>query len=360
MFERPSIKTLIERIQSDIESRLPGSSARLRFSVLNVISKVLAGVAHGLYGFLNWIADQILPDTMDESRLRRYGKIFGVSYLSKAKAAGVLTATGTDGSVIDVGEEWQRSDGLTYIVTETATLLNGTAAVNVQAGDYGSIYNADAGTTLSLVSPITGVNPDAAATSAGITGGMDDMDIELYRSRVIERLSTFYTGANAAVYKKWAEEIDGVTRVWIYEATPSPGSVTVLFVCDNQTGSIVPDSSKIAEVTAYLEEHTDPITGQTVGRGVNVTLVVAGPLEQAVNMTIGPLPDTVSIRAAIQAELDDFFERETSPGGAVPISKIRAAISNAAGVNNYLLTTPSVDISVAEGHIAVLGEITWI
>lgn len=360
MFERPSIKTLIERIQSDIESRLPGSSARLRFSVLNILSKVLAGVAHGLYGFLNWIADQILPDTMTESRLLRYGKIFGVQYLSKAKATGVLTVTGTDGTVINADDEWQRSDGLTYIVAETATISNGTANVNVQAGDYGSIYNADAGATISLITPIEGINPNAAVNSSGITGGRDDMDIELYRSRVIERLSTFYTGANAAVYKKWTQEIDGVTRVWIYEATPSPGNVTVFFVCDDQDGSIVPDSSKIAEVKDYLEEHTDPITGQTVGRGVNVTLVVSGPVEQAVAMTIGPLPDMASTRSAIKSELEDLFERESSPGGAVPISKIRAAISNAAGVNNYTLTSPSSDVAVSEGHIAVLGDITWI
>lgn len=52
-FNRPTLPQLIQRNITDIESRLPGRDARLRRSNLNVLAKVHAGAAHGLYGALD-------------------------------------------------------------------------------------------------------------------------------------------------------------------------------------------------------------------------------------------------------------------------------------------------------------------
>ena len=52
-FERPTLKTLIGRIEDDAESRIGVS--QLRRSNANVFSRVLAGAVHGLYGFIEYI-----------------------------------------------------------------------------------------------------------------------------------------------------------------------------------------------------------------------------------------------------------------------------------------------------------------
>lgn len=357
-FDRPDLQTLITRITADLTSRFPGYN-RLRRTVISVFARVLAGLAHGLYGYLDWLSNQILPDTMEAARLLRYGAIMGVTYPVAAKASGMINVTGTNGALIPVGTLWQRADGTEYIVTAQAVMSGGAASVAVAAVEYGAVGNALSGVAVVIVSPISGVNPDAVVGLSGLTGGADAMDIETYRARVIERMATSYTGSNAAIYQKWAKEIGGVTRAWVYENTPAQGTVTVLFVCDDQAGSIMPGVDQVAAVLAYLNEHTDPFTGQLVGRAVNATLVVAGPTSVAVNFTILPTPDTPAVRSAISASLTDYLRREASPGEDLFLSRIRAAIITAGGVTDYTLTAPSTNVSISDGHIAVLGAITW-
>ena len=49
-FERPKLKTIIDRLDADIQSRL--TVPQLRRSNAKVYGRVLAGAAHGLYGFV--------------------------------------------------------------------------------------------------------------------------------------------------------------------------------------------------------------------------------------------------------------------------------------------------------------------
>ncbi|MBA3027433.1 MAG: baseplate J/gp47 family protein [Desulfobacteraceae bacterium] len=357
-FDRPDLQTLITRTTADLNSRFSGTYNRMRRMVLAVIARVLAGLAHGLYGFLAWIAEQIFTDTMDDAQLRRDGAIYGVPYDLESKASGTLEATGTDGSVIEADTLYQRADGAEFIVLAEAEIVGGVADVSIQASNYGVEANTESGETLTLVSPVSGVNPEATVDENGITGGLDAMSMATYKQRVIDRKRIYFTGSNAAIYKKWALEVSGVTRAWVYENTPVDGSVTVLFVCDDEA-DIIPDAAKIGDVKDYLEEHTDPATGIIVGRGVNVTLVVDGPVAQEVDFTILPSPNTSAVRAAILGELSDMIRRDAEPGENILISHIREAISIAAGENDYTLTSPIADETVAAGSIAVMGTITW-
>lgn len=357
-FDRPDLQTLITRITADMTSRFPGYN-RMRRAVIAVFARVLAGIAHGLYGYIDYLSRQIMPDTMDDDLLLRYGAIMGVSYPVSAKAAGSITVTGTDGAVIPVDTVWQDEGGKEYVVTAETTITGGTASVPVSAVEYGSDGNALAATVLTIVSPISGVVADAVVAAPGITGGVDAMDIEAYRSRVLTRTATSFTGANAAIYEAWSKEVSGVTRAWVYENTPVAGSVTVLFVCDDQAGSIIPDAGVVSTVSDYLEEHTDPFTGQLVGRAVNATLIVAGPTAHEVDFTILPTPNTAESRAAISASITDYLRREAIPGEDLYLSRIRNAISTADGVTDYILTAPSSNVSISDGEIAVLGDITW-
>ena len=357
-FDIPSLQTLITRSTADVNSRFGGTYNRLRRSVLAVLARVLAGLANGLYGYLGWISEQILPDTMDETRLKRFGAFYGVPYLSAAKAVGPVSVTGVNGSVVPEGALYQALDGTEYVTVSSGLIVGGVAQVDMEAMAFGAAANAQEGAVLTIVSPIPGVSPDAHVASGGIAGGSDGMSIEAYRVRVLERTGRYITGANAAVYEKWAKEVPGVTRAWVYENTPHAGAVTVLFVCENAL-DIIPDAAMIAAVSAYLEEHAEPDTGELVGRGVNVELVVDGPVAHPVNFTILPNPNTPAVRAAIQAELTDMIRRDSAPGADILISHIREAISIAAGETDYTLTAPTGNVAVADGDIAVMGTITW-
>lgn len=89
---------------------------------------------------------------------------------------------------------------------------------------------------------------------------------------------------------------------------------------------------------------------------VNVLAPTAVPLD----FTIHVDPDTASVRAAVEAELVDLLAREGSPGGTLRLSRIREAISRAAGESFHTMTVPAADVTLTGLQLSTLGTITWV
>ena len=125
-----------------------------------------------------------------------------------------------------------------------------------------------------------------------------------------------------------------------------PGTVGVLFILAD--GSI-PAGPLVEAVQDHVE----------LQRPVTAEVLVMAPVTLAVDLTIRLQPDTLATRAAAQAELQAMLLREAEPGLAVPLSRLGAAISSAAGVYSHQIMAPAEDIAVAAGQIARLGTVTW-
>ena len=69
-------------------------------------------------------------------------------------------------------------------------------------------------------------------------------------------------------------------------------------------------------------------------------------------------PDNADVRAAIEAELDDYLRRTMAPGSTAPISQINEAISTAAGEDDHTLFETE-DVTSTANELIVKGEITW-
>ena len=78
-FNRPPLDLLIARSAASMQSRLPGTDAVLRRSLSGIVARMSAGTEHGLYGYLDWLARQLMPDTAEEEHLERWASIWGVS-----------------------------------------------------------------------------------------------------------------------------------------------------------------------------------------------------------------------------------------------------------------------------------------
>lgn len=126
------------------------------------------------------------------------------------------------------------------------------------------------------------------------------------------------------------------------------GTVTVLFVCDGLP-DIIPTVPKVAEVQAYIEAR----------RPVTAEVFVAAPISDPLNMTIKLAPNTAAVQAAVRAELQDMIDRDSKPGTAILISRLREAVSLAAGEDNNEIVTPAADVPHATGHMAVMGNLTF-
>lgn len=353
-FARPDLPTLIDRAAADIESRLPGADARLRRSNLNVLARVLAGAAHGLYGYVDWLALQILVDTAEAEFLERHANIWlPGGRLPAAYAVGQVTATGTDGAVIPVGTRFRRADGVVYTAEADATVAGGSALVTVVAVEAGQAGNSDAGVSLALETPVAGVNSAAVVTAGALSGGAAIESDDGLRARVLARIQQPPHGGAKHDYIAWALEVPGVTRAWCYPLEAGDGTVTVRFVRDGDA-SIFPDAGEVAAVLAHIEE-VRPVTAH---------VYVFAPVAQAVNFTIALTPSTAGVRASVEASLRDLLLREAVPeGGAgegtILLSHIREAISLAAGETDHDLVAPVADVTLTTGQMAVFGAITW-
>ena len=91
-----------------------------------------------------------------------------------------------------------------------------------------------------------------------------------------------------------------------------------------------------------------------------LTVNVTAPALTAntVTVTITDLsPDTSDVRDAIEAELADFFLREAEPGGTIRISRLREAISQAAGEASHTLVSPSADYTDDADEISIFSAL---
>jgi len=346
-FSRPTLSDLIVRAFADIQSRLPGTDATLRRSNLNVLSRVHSAAIHGLYGFISWLASQIIYDTAEAEYLERWAGIWKVYRIPASFATGSVTLTGTNGVTIPALTELQRADGVLYTVDADVVIAAGTAVVAVTAVETGQVGNAVAGYALMLTTPIGGVT--ATATAGVLSGGSDAELDDSLRARFIARIQQPPHGGAKHDYEAWALEVAGVTRAWVYPQELGPGSVTVRFVRDNDA-SPIPDAGEVVTVQSYIDNL----------RPVTASVTVAAPIAAPLNYSIAVVPNTAAVKAAVTAELADLISRESIPGGTLLLSHQRAAISAAAGETNYTMTAPVADVMNATGYMTTLGVITWL
>ena len=346
-FARPSPATIRDRMAAEIAVALPGADARLRRSMEEVLVRSIAIASHELHGHIEWAALQILPDTAEDEVLARHAAIWGLTRIAATAATGSVTFTGTAGAVVPANTELRRGDDARYLLAADVTIGGGgTGSGSVTARVAGAAGNSAAGVALQLVAPVAGAQPSAVVAAGGLAAGADAEGDAALRARLLQRIQTPPAGGAAADYVVWARAVAGVEKVWVYPNWAGAGTVGVAFVT---TGGAIPAAPLVAAVQAALD----------LRRPVTASVVVFAPATQAVALTIDLAVDTAAIRAAVLAELADFFVREAEPGGVIRVSRISAAISAALGEVAHLLVAPAADITLPAGTIATLGTVTW-
>ena len=137
-----------------------------------------------------------------------------------------------------------------------------------------------------------------------------------------------------------------------------PGQVITYFMRDNDADPI-PTTSEIQDVKDKLDEIL-PATTSTYDN------IVLAPTSLSVAFTFTAVfPDTTTMRAAVEANLDQFFDERVDVGVDISEDAYRAAIQNTVDpdtgdvVQSFTLSAPTGDITVAGGEIPVRGTVTW-
>lgn len=347
-FVRPTLSELVTRIGADVDGRLPGADSRLRRSVLDVLVRAEAGTAHGLYGALDFLARQLMPDTAEREYLDRWSTVWDVTRKAAAGARGAATLGGIAGAIVPAGSELARVDGVRFRTVDRAVLgLDGTVDVVVEAVDGGAASVTDAGTQLTFVSPVAGVRA-VAILASGAAGGADEETDAALLARLLARIRQPPTGGSTADWVGWALEVPGVTRAWAYGGWMGAGTVGLAFVFDGRP-DILPTPGDLATMEAYIAPR----------RPVAALPVIFAPIARPMNPLISIAPDTAEVRAAVVAELADFFRREAQPGGTIYLSRLNEAISLATGEFDHALRSPAGNFVAQPGEIPMLGTVAW-
>lgn len=348
-FNRPTLTALITRVRADFDSRLPGADSKLPASVLDVLARSYAGAAYGLYGYIDWLARQILPDTAEEELLGRHAANWGLTRKAAIGASGLVALTGVQGTVVPIGTALVRDDDVEYRTTEAVAIGVGATDVAVEEVIGGATGDTATATVLRFVAPIAGVNAGAVVQAPGLTGGAAEEDDEALRARLLARIRNPPTGGSRGDYERWALEVPEVTRAWVFPGWMGTGTVGVTFVMDGRP-DILPLPDDVATVEAYLDPR----------RPVTADVVVFAPEPFPIDMHIRLNPDSAQTRAAVISEIDDFFARDAQPGGIIFISRLREAISIAAGETWHDLQLPELNIQAAAGSLPVRGDVNWV
>lgn len=347
-FSRPTLSEIVERIAGDLSTRILGTATALRRSVIRAMATAFGGAIYSTYGYLDYLSKELFVDQATDT-LSRHASIWGVPRNAATFADGQVEFTGTNGTILPALTLLQRADGVEFEVQADGTISSGTVVVDVVCKTAGDTGNMLSGETLTIVSPIAGINSEGVVETDGLTGGADEESIESWRERILAQIQKPPRGGTEADYEFWAKEITGVTRVWVYPEQYGAGTVGVAFVRDGES-PIFPSSGEVADVQDYIDSV----------RPVGADVTVWAPSSQLLNFTISITPDTAAIRAAVQAELEDLIKRVAEPGGTIYLSQIREAVSAAAGEEDNEVTVPSADVTASAGNLYQMGVITWV
>lgn len=347
-FSRPDLPQLIAMIRSDLLTRFE-QDVLLRRMDAEVYARVQAAAVHTVYGYIDYLARNMLPDLCDEDWLYRHARIKRCPRKPATAADGFARWTGITGSVsIPAGTQIFRDDQVAFTTTADSTISSGVLRAPVTADNPGAAGNTDDGVALRLGSPISGIPSTGYAD--GIAGGNDAEELETWRARVIERYYFTPQGGADHDYTIWAKEISGITRAWTFRHWQGVGTVGVM-VATSDPKNPAPDDQLVNEV----REHILPIA-PVAGGG----LFVFAAAEKTIPISIALAKDTPEIRAAIEAELDSFMLRDGQPEGIIYLSRMSEAISLAAGEVAHKLIAPTSDITLGQTELPVAGEITWV
>src|SRR5215471_3638482 len=94
----PSLKKVRELTRDAITAQLYGA-VFIGNNVLRVMADVMAGLAHHVLRYIDWLALQLLPDTAETEWLDRHGEIWLVNADGSLGCKGATQASGTVGFI---------------------------------------------------------------------------------------------------------------------------------------------------------------------------------------------------------------------------------------------------------------------
>jgi uncharacterized phage protein gp47/JayE len=315
-----------------------------------------------------------------------------------------------------------------------------TASILIESNAFGADQNLGSGASLSVTTPLAGINSTAYVQFDEIAGGTDIEDESILQARIEDGYQNPNTPFNTANIIDQARKVSGVTRVFVESPDTTLGSysisaltqtsnvaravfasphgltsgmyisisganqldynvsntailvinnTTIAYIISNNpvspaTGTITASFSAVqpGQVKVAFTRDNDP---DIIPSGAEVdavkqqlltikpahmsdnNLIVVSPIAKPVAFTFTSItPNTTTMQNAIEQNLEQFFRETPEYGENLLALDYNAAIKTTIdpetgeALQNFVLSTPSGNVTVASGELPTLDSVAFL
>lgn len=347
-------KIILDRMKGNVPNELNKSEG-------SIIHDTLVGTSEELgfaYSILNTVINRVFGQRALENGYSEELELtcngLGIYRKQGLYATGTILVSAATGTIIPKNTIVQTQSGLKFKITDedTTITLSGSATLNIQAIDIGSLYNVEANTIIELENQIPGVISLTNVTK--LTNGVNrETDQEIW-DRYLFKINTPATSGNVGHYKQWALEVSGVGDAHVIPTWNGGGTVKVILL----------DSTKRSPSQEIINLVKDHIEAE---RPVGPTITVVGATEVVINInaTVQLAADSTleQVTSDIEGGIKNYLEGLAFKDSLVRYTKIASILLDIPYIIDYFgltVNAASINVEIPEGSVAVLGTVNII
>lgn len=181
-------------------------------SPLGIFLKVLAWPIGNLWGVAEAVYNAAFVDTAEGGDLDKIGMFIGISRRQALAAAGEVTFSGSDGTLIPGGTLVETTGGVEFFTEDDVEVVSGEATVEVEAAAPGQEGNVPGGTITVVTNPMAGVT--GVTNADPTTGGLDRETDDEFRDRYARSVAR-PGSSTAASMEATLLDVDGVIDAYV-------------------------------------------------------------------------------------------------------------------------------------------------
>lgn len=344
-FEMQSKQEILARLKADLAEKLnEQSSVEGTFNSDTLSANAIE--FEQAYAEINLMIEASFAHTSWGDYLTQKAAEFGVIRKEATKAVCKLLIKGTAGVQIIKGSLFATMlDVKFYSVQDETIGEDGTAFIEVECGEAGTIGNVEANTIVNIPMSIAGLT--GCINEAAAYDGFEQENDKDLLYRYLLKVRTPATSGNVYHYYNWALSVEGVGQCKVLPLWNGKGTVKVIIInSDNQTAS----QEIIDKAFAYIES-VRPI-------GATVTVTSPQPKLIDIHADVYGAVDNEAIKAAI----NKYFKNDGFSISYVSVAKIGEILLDAEGVTDYDYTTLTLNgdnknIAINQDELPACGEV---
>lgn len=351
MFEDRLQETIMSEMMETFGADVRTDAGSLAYNACAKIAEKLEEI----YGDMDEINDNLLPDTQDLQHLIDYGADRGIKY----KYATCPVVKGTFNQAIEVGERFTCND-YSYEVTELISGYNYKLTCDTEG--------TEANTNFGELEPLDYIDDYLGGSIVElIQAGTDDEDEEIFRQKVIGSFQSKGFGGNKAEYRELVNAIQGVGGCKPKRRGKDSEWINI-YVLSSDYG--VPSGSLISEMQTLIdpEENSGEGDGMApIGHKVKIYAVQAVMVDITATVVFDTGYGIESSKTLIEEAIEDYmlslrksWEAQGDRNITVRVAQIEARILNVTGVLDVSGTTlngSAENLEVSYQGIPVLGGV---